>query len=75
MVLLFFRYILTGTLLDAEGSKVELLVCVGFGLVDDGIVDVGVGTGLLTHTAVIEVTTCLNTEKYSYNKAEFNIGI
>ena len=52
-------YILTGTGLDAGGSKVELFVWVGFGLKSDRVVDGGGRTVLLTNAAVVEVTTCL----------------
>lgn len=51
--------ILTRTRLDASGSKVELLVWVGFGLIGGGIVDSRWRTVLLTHTTVVEVAARL----------------
>lgn len=51
--------VLTGTRLHAGSSKVELPVRVWFGLKGGRVVDGGRRTAVLTHIAVIEVTTSL----------------
>lgn len=55
----FLICVLTGTHLDTGGSKVELLVGVGFGLIDVGVIDGGQGTVLFANSTVIKVTTRL----------------
>lgn len=53
------KVVLTGTRLHAGRSKAELPVRVGFGLKGGRVVDGRRRTVLLTHTAVVEVTTSL----------------
>ena len=57
--------VLTRAGLDAGGPEAELLVLVGDGLVGGRHVGGGGGTVVLTHTAVVKMTTRLQRDTWS----------